>query len=95
MLCVFTRVGSNPTVGIGVVWSSSIVPLAQWLERWSYEPQVGGSNPSWNITNLPERSKGVDLRSTGESLVGSNPTPCNFIIYLNVYYKFNKFNKFN
>ena len=26
------------------------VPLAQWLERWSYEPQVDGSNPPWNIS---------------------------------------------
>jgi hypothetical protein len=25
---------------------------------------------------LPERSKGVDLRSTVFALVGSNPTPC-------------------
>lgn len=25
------------------------VPLAQWLERWSYEPEVLGSNPRWNI----------------------------------------------
>ena len=25
------------------------VPLAQWLERRSYEPDVAGSNPAWNI----------------------------------------------
>ena len=25
------------------------VPLAQWLERWSYEPKVAGSSPAWNI----------------------------------------------
>ena len=24
-------------------------PLAQWLERWSYEPEVLGSNPRWGI----------------------------------------------
>ena len=23
--------------------------LAQWLERWSYEPEVMGSNPIWGI----------------------------------------------
>ena len=27
------------------------VPLAQWLERRSYEPDVAGSNPAWNIRN--------------------------------------------
>jgi hypothetical protein len=26
-----------------------IAPLAQWLERWSYEPEVLGSNPRWGI----------------------------------------------
>ena len=26
-----------------------VVPLAQWLERRSYEPDVAGSNPAWNI----------------------------------------------
>ena len=25
------------------------VPLAQWLERWSYEPKVAGSSPAWDI----------------------------------------------
>ena len=33
------------------VWraaKSTIVPLAQWLERRSYEPDVAGSNPAWN-----------------------------------------------
>jgi hypothetical protein len=28
---------------------------------------------------LPEWSKGADLRSAGESLVGSNPTPYRYI----------------
>jgi hypothetical protein len=23
--------------------------IAQWLERWSYEPEVMGSNPIWGI----------------------------------------------
>ena len=27
---------------------------------------------------MPEWSKGCDLRSHGESLVGSNPTPCKY-----------------
>ena len=29
-------------------------PLAQWFERWSYEPQVVGSNPTWSIGFLGE-----------------------------------------
>ena len=29
---------------------------------------------------MPEWSKGADLRSAGESLVGSNPTPCIYYI---------------
>ena len=28
------------------------VPLAQWLERRSYEPDVAGSNPAWNILSF-------------------------------------------
>ena len=30
-----------------LLWTN--VPLAQWLERRSYEPDVAGSNPAWNI----------------------------------------------
>jgi hypothetical protein len=26
----------------------SVAPVAQWLEHWSYEPRVGGSNPPWS-----------------------------------------------
>ena len=33
-------------LGLGV---TQPVPLAQWLERWSYEPKVAGSSPAWNI----------------------------------------------
>ena len=38
---------------------------------------------------LPEWSKGTDLRSVGESLVGSNPTPYRYFIHL-----INEFNFF-
>ena len=30
---------------------------------------------------MPEWSKGADLRSAGESRVGSNPTPCIYVAY--------------
>ena len=29
-------------------------PLAQWFERWCYEPQVVGSNPTWSTGFLGE-----------------------------------------
>ena len=47
-----------------------------WLARWSYEPKVAGSIPAWSIFTgqMPERSKGADLRSASASCVGSNPT---------------------
>ena len=35
---------------------------------------------------LPEWSKGADLRSAGESLVGSNPTPYRYIIEIKIFY---------
>ena len=31
---------------IYVLLDTSLAPLAQWLERWSYAPQVAGSNPA-------------------------------------------------
>ena len=32
-------------VKINFIFGMGIVPLAQWLEHWSYEPRVMGSNP--------------------------------------------------
>ena len=45
---VYVRVGSNPT-------PSTSDPIAQRLERWSYEPKVVGSSPTWNIVIHPSK----------------------------------------
>ena len=45
------------TFAVTVYWPSHIathpvkpvVPLAQWLERRSYEPKVAGSSPAWDM----------------------------------------------
>jgi hypothetical protein len=40
------------------------VPLAQWLEHWSYEPRVMGSNPIGDIcTDFVWRAETHGLRS--------------------------------
>ena len=36
----FITIGASPGIR---------APLAQWLERWSYEPQVAGSSPAGSI----------------------------------------------
>ena len=33
-------------INSGAARQSPLAPLAQWLERWSYEPQVVGSSPT-------------------------------------------------
>ena len=59
--------------------------MAQRLACRAHNPEVEGSKPSlamlFNVL-VPERSKGYDSSSYGESLVGSNPTQYNiFYIY--------------
>jgi hypothetical protein len=55
-----------------------LVPIAQSEERGTEVAEVSGSKPGGNNPykgRMPEWSKGADLSSAGESLVGSNPTP--------------------
>lgn len=45
-----------------IVWSRHLTsfraaPLAQWLERWSYEPKVVGSTPSWSTCRGPRHAR--------------------------------------
>ena len=42
------------------------VLLAQWLERWSYEPQVVGSNPTGDKTHEDANFKPL-LHTSGTS----------------------------
>ena len=53
----------------------SIVPLAQWLEHWSYEPRVMGSNPIGDIPLMISCSSLFHfLRQDAQCLEwGSNP----------------------
>ena len=60
---VYVRVGSNPT-------PSTSDPIAQWLERWSYEPKVVGSSPTGSICS---RSVVVSTEDFDSSVPGSNP----------------------
>ena len=39
-------------MGVQVPVEHTSVRRPQWLERWSYEPNVVGSNPSWNTPLL-------------------------------------------
>ena len=55
----------NPFVGCSSHPSENIVRVAQWIAHQTSNLGVAGSNPVMDIlAQIPERSKGVDSRST-------------------------------
>jgi hypothetical protein len=51
-------------MGVQVPVEHNYVRRPQWLERWSYEPNVVGSNPSWNTPSLNLLTKHVIYTTT-------------------------------
>ena len=47
--CAETAMLDTMTSQLGGMYQRACVPLAQWLEHWSYEPRVMGSNPIGDI----------------------------------------------
>ena len=65
-------VGSKPT-------GRDSAPIAQMVERWSYEPKVTGSIPVWSNARL---AQSVERRPFKPVVMGSNPISGEMIFFV-------------